>query len=329
MSFLLRKLASLRLTFAGIAWLALHCVAVSQWPDQMIPWLVLPLALLAVNLLAAILVNRSFRSQSALLLFHIGLFGIVVLAAAQVVLQFDGQVEITEGQHFDPAAVQVQSRGWLHRGDLGDVDFAQGPIEVNYLHGLRRDTTQSTLELAKGQVALVGDRRAWSSQGYRFKATFNKGFSLLLLWQGNDGSEQLGAVNFPSYPEFEWKQRNDWITPAGESISLDLDLEVRVPEDEAWTLASRDVAYDVVLRNANGGTVTLEPGDSVEVEGGLIVVGGLRLWMGYRVDYDPLLPWLLIAAFLTLGALAVHVQRKFWSRLVSQPVAAIGRRAEA
>jgi cytochrome c biogenesis protein len=329
MSSVLRKLASLRLTFAGITWLALHCVAISQWPEQMIPWLVLPLALLAVNLLAAIFVNRSFRSQSALLLFHVGLFGIVVLAAAQVVVRFDGQVEITEGQHFNPAAVRVQSRGWLHRGDLGDVEFAQGPIEVNYLHGLRRDTTQSTLELAAGQVATVGDRRAWSSQGYRFKATFNKGFSLLLLWQGNDGSEQLGAVNFPSYPEFEWKQRNDWITPAGEPVSLDLDLEVRVPEDKAWTLASRDVAYDVVLRNANGGTVTLGPGDSVEVEGGLVAVGGLRLWMGYRVDYDPLLPWLLIAAFLTLGALAVHVQRKFWSRLASQPVAAIGRRAEA
>jgi cytochrome c biogenesis protein len=329
MSSVPRKLASLRLTFVGIAWLALHCVAISQWPEQMIPWLVLPLALLAVNLLAAILVNRSFRSQSALLLFHVGLFGIVVLAAAQVVVRFDGQVEITEGQRFNPAAVRVQSRGWLHRGDLDDVDFAQGPIEVNYLRGLRRDTTQSTLELAAGQVAMIGDRRAWSSQGYRFKATFNKGFSLLLLWQGTDGSEQLGAVNFPSYPEFEWKQRNDWTTPAGESISLDLDLEVRVPEDEAWTLASRDVAYDVVLRNANGGTVTLGPGDSVEVEGGLIVVGGLRLWMGYRIDYDPLLPWLLIAAFLTLGALAVHVQRKFWSRLSSQPVAAIGQRAEA
>jgi cytochrome c biogenesis protein len=329
MSPVLRKLASLRLTFTGITWLALHCVAISQWPEESIPWLVLPLALLAVNLLAAILVNRSFRSQSALLLFHIGLFSIVVLAAAQVVLHLEGQVEITEGQNFNPAAVRVQSRGWLHRGDLRDVEFAQGPIEVKYLYGLRRDTTQSTLELAAGQVATLGDRRSWSSQGYRFKATFNKGFSLLLFWQGDDGSEQLGALNFPSYPEFEWKQRNDWITPAGESISLDLDLEARIPDDEAWTLASRDVAFDVVLRNTTGDTVTLGPGDSVEVRGGLIVVSGLRLWMGYRVDYDPLLPWLLTAAFLTLGALAVHVQRKFWSRLSPQPVAAIGQRVEA
>jgi hypothetical protein len=37
----------------------------------------------------------------------------------------------------------------------------------------------------------------------------------------------------------------------------------------------------------------------------------LRLWMGYRIDFNPLLPWLLTAAFVALGALAVHVARKF------------------
>jgi len=325
----LRKLASLRLTFAGLVWLVLHSVAISQWPEQTIPWLVLPLALLALNLLAAILVNSSFRNQGALLLFHIGLLGIVALVAAGIFVRFDGQVEIIEGQHFDPALVRIQSAGWLHRDALDAVEFQQGPIEVNYVSGLRRGTTHSTLALPDGKEKTIGDRRIHTSGDYRFKATFNKGFSLLLLWQGSDGSETLGAVNFPSYPEFEWKQQNDWTTPAGEPLVLDLVLQTQVSAEQSWTLASHDVDFDVVVRRPNGETVTLGPGESLNVDDGRIMNAELRLWMGYRVDYDPFLPWLITAAFLSLGALAAHVQRKFRPRRSQQPVAAIGQGAKA
>lgn len=329
MSRLLLKLASLKLTFAGLVWLVLHSAAISQWPEQTIHWVVLPLALLALNLLAAILVNSSFRNQGALLLFHVGLLGIVVLVAAGIFVRFEGQVELIEGQHFEPAAVSVQSVGWLHRDTLGDVEFLQGPIEVNYVSGLRRGTTHSTLTMPGGKEKTIGDRRVHNSGDYRFKATFNKGFSLLLLWEGSDGSEALGAVNFPSYPEFEWKQQNDWTTPAGEPLVLDLALRSQVPDDEAWTLSSHDVDFDVVVRRSNGESVTLRPGESLNVEQGRITNTELRLWMGYRVDYDPFLPWLITAAFLALGALATHVQRKFRPRSLSRPVAAIGQRAKA
>lgn len=311
-SAVLCKLASLRLTFAGLAWLVFHSIAVSQWPDQTIQWLVLPLALLALNLLAAILVNRSFRSQGALLLFHVGLLGVLVLVAAGIVVRFNGQVEITEGQQFDAATIQLQNRGWLHRGNLQRVDFSQGPIEVNYVSGLRRGKTHSTLDLPTGRATTIGDAQAWSSQGYRFKATFNKGFSLLLHWQGRDGNEALGAMNFPSYPEFEWKQRNEWVTPAGEQVLLELDLEDRVPANDPWVL-NHDVDFNVFVQQREGERTALGPGESIEVIGGRITISDLRLWMGYRIDYDPFLPWLLTAAFLALGALAVHVQQKFWS----------------
>jgi cytochrome c biogenesis protein len=326
---LLRKLASLKLTFAGLAWLVLHSVAVSQWPEQMIPWLVLPLALLALNLLAAILVNRNFRTQGALLLFHIGLLGIVVLVAAGILVRFDGQVEIIEGQDFDPAAVRVRNAGLLHRDALGAVEFRQGPIEVNYVSGLRRGTTHSTLALPGGNEKTIGDRRVHSAGDYRFKATFNKGFSLPLLWQGDDGTEMLGAVNFPSYPEFEWKQQNDWTTPTGEPLVLDLVLRSQVPDEQPWTLTSRDVDFDVVVRRRNGETVTLGPGESLDVDGGRITNSELRLWMGYRIDSNPFLPWLITAAFLSLGALTAHVQRKFRPGRSSRDVSAVGQGAEA
>jgi cytochrome c biogenesis protein len=329
MSDAIRKLASLRLTFAGLAWLVLHSIAISQWPEATIPWLVLPLGLLALNLLAAILANRTFRNQAALLLFHVGLLGVVVLVAAGILVRFDGRLEIVEGQAFDPAAVVVQSRGWLHRDALRDVEFVQGPVAVQYVSGLRRGATRSELALADGHATNIGDLHTYTSQGYRFKATFNKGFALLLHWQGADGGEALGAVNLPSYPEFEWKQRNAWMTPAGELLTLELGLHELVPHDSPWTLSSEGVGYYVTVIKADGGSLVLKPGESVAVDGGRITVADLRLWMGYRVDYDPFLPWLLAAAFLSLGALAVHVQQKYNSARDTMPARAIGRRLEA
>jgi cytochrome c biogenesis protein len=325
----IQHLGSLRLTFTGLAWLLLHSVAISLWPDATIPWLVLPLGLLALNLLAAIVISRTFRNQAPLLLFHVGLLVVLVLVAAGIVLRFDGRVEIVEGQAFDPAAISVQSRGWLHQEALSEIEFTQGPVEVQYVTGLRRGTTRSTLEFADGRAMIVGDREDYTSNGYRFMATFNKGFALLVLWQGDYGKESLGAVNFPSYPEFEWKQRNEWTTPNGESLLIELRLGERVPEDGAWTLSSREVDFEVLVTDSAGKPVRLGSGESLAVSGGSVTVADLRLWMGYRVDYDPLLPWLLAAAFLSLAALAVHMHQKYRNARSAVPVGVLGRRIEA
>ncbi len=186
---------------------------------------------------------------------------------------------------------------------------------MRYLSGLRRDTTQSRVVVSTtdGQRIRrdVGDQQSFTSHGYRFMTTFNKGYSVLLLWRDAQGGESLGSVNFPSYPEFEWKQVNDWTTPAGESLRLELQLAYRVPEDGPWTLSSRDVDYTLGIGEGEVSTRSVAPGQSIAVRGGEITLVDLRLWMGYRIDYNPLLPWLIAAAFLSLGALAVHVAQKF------------------
>ena len=48
---------------------------------------------------------------------------------------------------------------------------------------------------------------------------------------------------------------------------------------------------------------------SFAVTGGEMTIVDLRLWMGYRIDYNPLLPWLLAAAFL-----AVNYQHVWYSQ---------------
>jgi len=312
---LLRALASLRLTMAGLALLTANAVAVSRWPAAALPCLVVPLSLLAINLLAALLVRQAFRHQAALLVFHVGLLCVLLLAAAGVLLRFDGRVEVTEGAAFDAADVQVHGRGWLHPVRLRQVAFEQGPVAVRYVAGLRRGTTRSRISVpdrdGSGTPLELGDGRGFESHGYRFMPTFNKGYALLLLWQGDDGRQRLGAVNFPSYPEFEWRQVNRWVSPGGETLTLALDLQRRVPADAPWTLASGDVEFAVGVDRHGHARRTLAPGESVAVAGGRLTPLGLRLWMGYRIDFNPLLPWLLAAAFVSLGALAVHVQLKF------------------
>ena len=312
---ILKSMAALKLTMVGLTGLIANSFAVSQWPEQAIPWLVLPLSLLAVNLFAALLVRHAFRQQAALLLFHVGLLAVLILVAAGVVLRFDGSVEVVEGTAYNPADVTARGRGWLHPGRLDSVQFTQGPIEVNYLSGLRRDTTYSRVVVSRSDGTEVerdiGDREGFTSHGYRFMTTFNKGYSVLLLWRDEQGNESLGAVNFPSYPKFDWKQVNDWTTPAGEPMTLELELAQRVPDGSPWTLGSRGVDFKVGFTGEGHAEEMIGPGQSIAVAGGEITIVDLRLWMGYRIDYNPLLPWLLTAAFLSLGALAVHMMQKF------------------
>ena len=325
---LLKTLASLKLTMAGLAALIVNSFAISQWPDAALPWLVAPLTVLAVNLLAALLVRHAFRHQSALLLFHVGLLGVLLLVAAGVLIRFDGSVEVIEGSAFDAGDVTPRGTGWLHPDRLGRVQFTQGPLEVNYLSGLRRDTTHSRVIVTQSDGTPIrrdiGDREGFTSNGYRFMTTFNKGFAVLVLWRDAAGREAIGAVNMPSFPEFEWKQSNTWTTPAGESLTLELKLADRVPEQSPWTLSSRDAGYEVTVSGSALADTTVEAGEPVAVNGGEITVVDLRLWMGYRIDYNPLLPWLLIAAFLSLGALGVHMAQKFRVPRVNEAVPAHG-----
>ena len=330
---LMKAVASIKLTMVGLSVLIANSFAVSQWPDTAIPWLVLPLSVLAINLLAALIVRHAFRQQAALLLFHVGLLAVLILVAAGVLLRFDGSVEVVEGTAFDVAGVTDRGRGWLHPDRLERVQFTQGPLEVRYLAGWQRDTTHSRVSVSRPDGTEVerdiSDRNGFTSHGYRFMTTFNKGYSVLLLWRDAEGRDSLGAVNFPSFPKFDWKQTMDWTTPAGESVTLELKLAERVPDNSPWTLGSRDVDYEVGVIRAARVEEIIRPGQSIAVEGGEITIVDLRLWMGYRIDYNPLLPWLLTAAFLSLGALAVHMAQKFSSPRANAAVVASRAREQA
>jgi cytochrome c biogenesis protein ResB len=316
MMMLLKKLASLRLTLVGMVLLAMLAVVGSRNADIGAGITAVPLAILVVNLLAALLTNKSIRTQTGLLVFHVGLLLVFVCIGLTVLLRYDGHVEVVQGGEFDAGLVETVAQGRWHDNRLDELEFSQGEIRVNYLAGLNRQDTHSTLEYrtATGEIRriTVGDTRTVTIDGYRIAATFNKGFALLLHWTGADGREMLGAVHMPSFPEFDWKQVTTWTTPEGQQVQLELMFDESVSDDRgAWSFGSTDVPYSVNVSVASEPQQSLRRGGSVELAGGVVRMMDLRTWMAYQVDYLPLLPWMLVAALLAIVGLAMHFASRY------------------
>ena len=329
MTGLLQRMASLKLTLIGIV----GVIAMAFIPNRIsgfdTAWVALPLAVLSANLLAAILVNRSFRRQAPLLVFHICLLAVVLLLGAGVLMHMDGRIEIVEGEYFDPAGVVLTDVGRWHPDRLSDLAFAQGTIEVDYQQGLVRQRTRSEILKrdpdGRERRFAAGDSVSATFGDYRFVTTMNKGFTLIVSWSDNAGGIQFGSINFPSYPEFEWKQVQEWTTPDGTPLVLELDFVEQAPRDSAWTLSSRLAPTRVSVREAATGTRSVQPGARIVVGTGTLGIEDVRMWMGYRIDYNPLLPWTFAAAMLALIALAIHFQGAFWpARRSSRSMSSIG-----
>lgn len=330
----LRALGSLRLAFAGMLALLVAVLASHRADDFAQGWVAAALALLAINLGAALLERPQFRRQHGLLVFHLCLLVVIVLAAAGSMTRLHGRVELVEGQRFDADAVVIVTEAPWHPRRLDRVGFVQGGIGVDYAPGLIRRRTHSELlptdEARSPAPIRIGDTRSVSLSGYRFLTTSNKGYAVLLTWRADGADAISGAVHMPSYPLYEWNQRNLWRTARGQALELELVLPV-APRERAWRLDSERVDARLRLREADDGdpadtpAATLSPGQSVALDGGVLRFDGLRMWMGYRIEFDPFLPWLFVAAVVGVAGLGWHFWRKLGSASSDAPVAATAR----
>ena len=307
---LLAALASLRLTLVAMMLLAL-CIVLRYRLDWISSdWFALALVLLALNLLAAIWQRPQFRRQRGLLVFHFGLLVITVLAGLAILTRMQGRIELVEGQAFDPAQVMIDSRGWWQFDDLDSVQFVQGPVSVEYHPGLRRGATRSEIILGPNpQHLIVGDTQPLRLQGYRFVSTSNKGYAVLLDWIDNSGAVLSGAVHMPSYPLQDWNQVNRWNSPGGETLQLELELPP-LQSDRDWVLRTPPEVLPLRLQRGSGADHVLLPEDTITLNGGRLRYRGVRLWLGYQIDYNPLLPWMFAAAMVGIAGLGWH----FWTK---------------
>lgn len=297
--------ASLRLTSAALVALAALAVAGRVWTSMPHAWMALPAGVIAVNLAAALAVHPRLRARRALAVFHWALIGLCVLVAVSVLGRFEGEVEVVTGTAFDPAEVRVTEAGpWAGSG-VDDISFVQGDLSVDYLPALRRQQVRTSVVI-DGQVRQIDDLSPLEAAGYRFSATANKGFAVMLAWRGADGEVMRGAVHLPSYPVNDWRQSNLWRTPTGEEVTISFHPTQRVPMDRAWTFSKERAEGSIYLRTSSGERL-LESGLAVDLRGGTVTAEGVRLWVGYSIERDPAMPWLFIVAAIGIAALGWHV----------------------
>jgi cytochrome c biogenesis protein len=314
----LRRLASLRLTLVLIALLAVGTALAFRLEGARTWPMVAPLALLAVNLLAAIATNGVFRRQTWLLVFHLALVALLLLVAAGRLTYLKGMVGVTDGATFDGRLAEDERGPW-HAGALESVRFVNAGFAIDYAPGLQRGATRNEVlwQSAGGrwEKAVIGDQHPLVIAGYRFYTTFNKGFAPIFHWQGADGAQLYGSVQLPSYPMHEYGQALEWTPPGGRTpvwVMLDIDEVVIDPDEHAeFRLPER---YTLVVRVGEARHV-LRPGDSVALPDSTLTFDGLRAWMGYRVFYDWTLPWLLAACAVAVISLAGH----FWQKFAARP----------
>ncbi len=359
----IHALGSVRLALLGMVLLAIGAALSYNNPVSTPVWvLVVPLAFLAINLLAAIATNPRINRRGGLLVFHIGLLAIIVLAGIGRLTHLDAQLEITEGSAFSPQDLTEVNKGPFHFGALDQIAFVQGSYTVEYAAGMVRGLTHSQVlmpdERGRLVTKVVGDDRPLVLEGYRFYTTFNKGFAPVLTWlpdpaiapgialpsmhtevrvpRAQDAQERpasvqsaapgeaiTGTVHMPSYPLFEYKQDSAWTPPGGKEIKLWLRLKTGLREDAPWVLDGKD-ASGVLVVNAGARRVELQPGETVQLEGGRLRFERLTSWMGYKVFYDPTLHWLFVSAMVAIIGLGTHFWSRFGVRLPHTPAPSTG-----
>jgi len=321
MTALLQWLGTTRFTLVGMALLGIGAALSYDNPVSTPIWvLVVPLFLLALNLLIAIINNPAINRRFGLLMFHIGLLSVVTLVAIGRLTYMEGHIELVDGTAFDPDALFDVRQGPFHHGKLDQIHFIQQGYKVDYRPSMKRGLTHNRILFAADDGVLmpmeVGDDRPLLTHGYRIYSTSNKGFAPRLAWMADDGSVQLGTIHMPSYPLLYFRQSNQW-TPPGEQqpIKFWLQLETGLDKDNAWVL-DPSKAEGVLVVNSGGNRTELHPGQSIRLPGGTLEYQRLSSWMGFKVFYDPTLPWLFVSAILAVVGLVMH----YWQKFSAEPL---------
>lgn len=313
---ILSAMASLKVTLVGMLLLSVGSMLTYGGDTGVTVWvLIIPMLLLALNLVCAIATNRKINGQPGLLVFHLSLLALVIVVAVGRLAHLDAQIEIVVGQSFDGSHLVDLQQGPWHTGDLNEIAFLQGPYSVSYDPGVQRGATASQIGLFdesgvfKKEI-VVGDDTPLIFGDYRLYTSFNKGYAVILEWLPNEGGSYTGSINMPSFPLNDYRQKNEWTPPGSDTtVKFWLRLDTGYDEEGYWVL-SMDNSSGVLVVTVNDLRVELQEGELLQFDDGQLRYKELTMWMGYTIFYDPTLRWLFfISTFGVLG-LGWHL----WSR---------------
>lgn len=313
----LRRIGSAEATAALIALCGGIAIVGIFFPIRTADWMVLPLALLLANLLAALVTSARLKSLPMLFALHAALVALIAVIGLDRLNSMSGRVEITEGAMFDASTVTAEA-GLLHRLRLDEVKFLQGPFEITYAPGMKRRETESLIRIAKSdgtwRELRVGDHTPLIFGDYRFYTTHNKGFAPVLTYVSSSGAAQTGAIHLPSYPINDNQQGLAW-TPPGTTKPLKVWLHMPEPvfeKDKAWKFAkpanSRLIVIDGEKRHE------LQVGEVIALGAAQLRYDGLRSWMGYVIVGQSLNHWIAATGIMACLTLLAHVLSVFFNR---------------
>lgn len=276
-----------------------------------------PLGLFSLNLVAAIVTRPVFRRDAPLLLFHVALLVLVLLFALGRLTYLDASVGLSSGAQFDGQLVRDE-RGPLHRDRLDELRFANEGITENYP---RRGSYTATYNRVRwwdanglSQTAEIGDDHPLLLGGYRIYTSKQRGFSPVFHWQGNNGDEDLGAVQMNDMRSGQYAPSNEWQIPNGHKawamLQLAEDPPAPAPGTRRVDLDVNRLQHVLVLR-IDGMRHELQPGESVALPGGRLTYLRLDSWMSYHIIYDPTRPWLVATVLVAIASLFLFYLRRF------------------
>lgn len=297
---------------------ALAALAVAYGVRNATTLMLPPLALFSVNLVAAIATRPVFRRDGPLLLFHVALLALVALFAVGRLTYLDAAVGLTRGASFDGHLVRDE-RGPLHRDRIAELRFANEGFSEQYQ---QRGSYKATYNLVRwwdaeglSHLAEIGDDHPLLMAGYRIYSTKQRGYAPVFHWQGDDGREDIGAVQLNDMRLGHYAPANQWQTPRGDQVWGMLRLQGEQmpkpqPGGKQADLRAGELDHALVLRIGQQ-REELRPGDSIAVPGGRLTYVRLDTWMSYRIVYDPTQPWLVATVLVAIGSLIVFYLRRF------------------
>jgi hypothetical protein len=302
---LLHQLASPRWMLAFFLFAGASAVVSMERPEWITPIWVVPLAMFAVSLMAAVATNRRFRRDPALLGLHFGLLVFVVLVGVARLTYLDGAVTLTKGTAFD-GQLHLDRRGPLHPGKVESLRFSNEGFTEDFDPRARWKATYNRVRWwdSRGVAheALIGDHHPLVLEGYRIYTTRNRGYSAVFHWHGVGGGDEIGTVELRPG---EFDLANTWQLPGEQEIwaMLAPSDPVEVQRGELRRdLGADKLAHRLVIRAGDRREV-LRLGESMEFPEGRLTYAALDSWMGYHLVHDFAMHWMVAAAAAVVGCM--------------------------
>lgn len=311
----LDRLASPYLSVAFFLLMAPAALIIGPGGQPASLWLLLPFLLLLSNLLAAILVNRRFRADLPLLVFHVCLLAVVCLFVIARLTYLDAATTLTSGTEFDGRMTRQEMGAYHPRAKLAGLRFANEGLRARYSEdGTYRGTYNQVSWLSPQgnmQHAEIGDDRPLLLNDYRIYATVHRGLAPLFRWQRKGSPPEVGNIQLADHRAGEIPPSISWVLPGGPEAWVQLDV-ASIPRPQGRyqvDLGAAEIEHHLVLRIGDDRR-ELKIGDTVVLPEGELTYLRLNSWMSYRIVYDPATAWIMATVLVAVASLVAFYLRR-------------------